>query len=149
MIEINDLLRNRVRAHEGYVDHVYKDSLGKKTVGIGHLCVEDFWEENKKYEEEFLLKIFEQDLITACQGAEELINDLCPDNDLPNDIKLVIVEMVFQLGIGGVSKFRNMWKNLNKSLYKEASDEMKNSRWHSQTKKRCEALADIVESFSK
>ena len=88
MIEINNTLRERVRLHEGYRDQVYLDSLGKRTVGIGHLCVEDFWEDDKKYDEEFLLDIFEQDLVEACNNAEQLIEDRCPDNELPLDIQL-------------------------------------------------------------
>ena len=148
MIEINNTLRERVRLHEGYRDHVYLDSLGKKTVGIGHLCVEDFWEEDKKYDEDFLLDIFEQDLVEACNNAEQLIEERCPDNSLPLDIQHVIVEMVYQLGIGGVGKFNNMWTALNDADYYTASQEMQDSRWHKQTKKRCESLAKIVESFA-
>jgi len=37
-----------------------------------------------------------------------------------------------------------MWKNMRNSKWKEASDEMKDSRWHSQTPKRCESLAEII-----
>ena len=31
-----------VRHNEGYRNKVYLDTLGKRTVGVGHLCVEDF-----------------------------------------------------------------------------------------------------------
>ena len=37
-----------VRSNEGYRNKVYLDSLGKRTVGVGHLCVEDFWEDDKE-----------------------------------------------------------------------------------------------------
>ena len=37
MIKITDSLRERVRIHEGCVLEPYLDSLGKLTVGIGHL----------------------------------------------------------------------------------------------------------------
>ena len=37
----------------------------------------------------------------------------CPDLD--DLAKEIIVEMVFQLGESGVSKFRNMWKALKQS----------------------------------
>ena len=42
-----------VKKHEGYRNKVYLDTLGKRTVGVGHLCVEDFWEDDKEYEEKF------------------------------------------------------------------------------------------------
>ena len=43
-------LLQSVKQHEGYRNKVYRDSLNKRTVGVGHLCVEDFWEDNKEYE---------------------------------------------------------------------------------------------------
>jgi lysozyme len=66
------------------------------------------------------------------------------DKRLPQEIEHVIVEMVFQLGETGVSKFRKMWKALSDGDQKEAAAQMKDSRWHSQTPVRCEALAEIV-----
>ena len=37
MIKITDALKARVQDHEGLRTSVYLDTLGKKTVGIGHL----------------------------------------------------------------------------------------------------------------
>ena len=59
-------------------------------------------------------------------------------------IEHVIVEMVFQLGKTGVSKFKKMWKALSNGDRQEAATQMKDSRWFKQTPVRCEALADIV-----
>ena len=41
-------LLESVKKHEGYRNKVYLDTLGKRTVGVGHLCVEDFWEDDKE-----------------------------------------------------------------------------------------------------
>jgi GH24 family phage-related lysozyme (muramidase) len=91
--------------------------------------------------------LFLIDLNRACAGAEELIGQLYRgDKRLPQTIEHVIVEMVFQLGKTGVSKFRKMWKALSDGDRKEAAAQMKDSRWHSQTPVRCEALAEIVEN---
>ena len=51
-----DRLLKSVKQHEGYRNKVYLDSLGKRTVGVGHLCVEDHWEDDKEYSEEYLMK---------------------------------------------------------------------------------------------
>ena len=40
-------LLESVKKHEGYRNKVYLDTLGKRTVGVGHLFVEDFWEDAK------------------------------------------------------------------------------------------------------
>ena len=55
-------LLKSVKEHEGYRNKVYLDTLGKRTVGVGHLCVEDFWEDDKEYEEDFLMDILKKDL---------------------------------------------------------------------------------------
>jgi lysozyme len=54
--------------------------------------------------------------------------------------------MVFQLGVGGVSKFKAMWKALEENDYTTASIEMLDSRWAKQTPTRAENLADIMNS---
>ena len=142
-----DRLLKSVKEHEGYRNKVYLDSLGKRTVGVGHLCVEDFWEDDKEYEEKFLLTILEHDLKSAIKSAEELCSD-CPDLD--DLAKELIVEMVFQLGKTGVSKFRNMWKALQHDPpnYERASLEMLDSRWASQTPNRAKKMSDHMRSLA-
>ena len=131
--ETFDKLLESVKKHEGYRNKVYLDTLGKRTVGVGHLCVEDFWEDNKEYEEKFLMDILQKDLQGSIDGAEDLINN-CPSGgkaNISDNAKIIIIEMVFQLGKTGVSKFRNMWKALqqNPPQYSVAASEMLDSRW--------------------
>ena len=49
--------------------------------------------------------------------------------------------MVFQLGIGGVGKFKNMWSALDREDYGEASFQMLDSLWAKQTPARAGKLA--------
>ena len=49
-----DKIKESIKHHEGYRNKVYLDTLGKRTVGYGHLCVEEFWEDDKEYDKEFL-----------------------------------------------------------------------------------------------
>jgi len=142
-----DRLLKSVKEHEGYRNKVYLDSLGKRTVGVGHLCVEDFWEDGKEYEEKFLLTILEHDLKSAIKSAEELCSK-CPD--LKDLAKEIIVEMIFQLGKTGVSKFRNMWKALKQSppQYGVAASEMLDSRWAKQTPGRAKEMSDHMRSLA-
>ena len=137
--ETYDKLLESVRKHEGYRNKVYLDTLNKRTVGVGHLCVEDFWEDNKEYEESFLMDILQKDLQNSIDGAE----NLCKNLNILDDAKIIIIEMVFQLGKTGVSKFRNMWKALaeNPPNYEEASIQMLDSRWAKQTPNRAKKMA--------
>ncbi len=109
------------------------------------MCVEDFWEDGEEYGEKFLLTILEQDLKSAIQGAEELCSE-CPV--LEDQAKEIIVEMVFQLGKTGVSKFRNMWKALKVPDYPTAAKEMLDSRWADQTPKRAKEMSDHMRSLA-
>jgi lysozyme len=141
-----DRLLESVKKHEGYRNKVYLDTLGKRTVGVGHLCVEDFWEDDKEYEEKFLMTILEHDLSTAIKGANELMAENgCMDmNEKAHEI---IIEMIFQLGKTGVSKFKNMWKALSELNYVGASYEMLDSRWAKQTPNRAKGMADTMKSI--
>jgi lysozyme len=147
-IKITDELKARIRDHEGCVDTVYLDTLGKATIGIGHLVQpheRQRFKEGIKISVDEIEDLFLIDLNRACAGAEQLISEnYRGDKRLPQFIEHVIVEMVFQLGKTGVSKFKKMWKALSDGDKKQASLEMQDSRWHSQTPVRCEALAEVV-----
>ncbi len=140
-----DRLKDRIKIHEGFRNFVYKDSLGKRTVGYGHLCLDDEnWQDDEEYDMEILDDCFESDFNDALRGAEDLIGSIT----LLPKAKEVIVEMVFQLGKGGVSKFKKMWEALAKEDYDEAANQMLDSRWHKQTKSRAESLATIIRSLA-
>jgi lysozyme len=136
-------LKNEIRLNEGFVPKVYKDSLGKRTIGYGHLCVEpEQWDDDKEYTKEELELVFEKDFEEALKNAESLI-----DSRSINQIaKQVIIEMVFQLGIGGVGKFKKMWEALDREDYLLASTEMLDSRWAKQTPARCGKLSGKMRS---
>ena len=139
-----DKLIESVKKHEGFRDHVYLDSLSKRTVGFGHLCVEDHWEDGKKYDKEYLEDILEKDLQSAIDQTE----DMCKDLTITDDAKSIICEMIYQLGGNGVSKFKNMWKALKEDPpnYFEAHVQMLDSRWAKQTPGRAHEMAEKMQS---
>ena len=141
-----DRLLESVKKHEGYRNKVYLDTLGKRTVGVGHLCVEEFWEDDKEYEEKFLMDILEADLQNAIKGAKDLMAQHgCMDID--EIAEEIIIEMIFQLGKTGVSKFKNMWKALSGLDYSTAASEMLDSRWAKQTPNRAQAMSAQMASL--
>ena len=140
-------LLKSVKEHEGFRSKVYLDTLGKRTVGYGHLCVEDHWEDDKEYEWGYLEEILHNDLREAIAGADELIEQHnC--KDLEGQAKEVVVEMVFQLGKTGVSKFKKMWEALSEYNYIGASFEMLDSKWANQTPNRAKKMAALMKSCS-
>ena len=142
-----DRLLKSVKEHEGYRTKVYLDTLGKRTVGYGHLCVEDHWEDDKEYEWGYLEEILHNDLREAIAGADELIEQHnC--KDLEGQAKEVVVEMIFQLGKTGVSKFKKMWEALSEYNYIGASFEMLDSKWANQTPNRAKKMAALMKECS-
>lgn len=143
MIDMGKLLES-VKKHEGFRDTVYLDTLNKRTVGYGHLCVEDHWEDGKKYDKEYLEDILEKDLQSAIDQAD----DMCSNLTISDDAKIIIIEMIFQLGGTGVSKFRKMWAALQEDPpnYFEAHVQMLDSRWAKQTPNRASEMAEQMQN---
>ena len=136
-------LKEQIKEHEGFVPRTYKDSLGKRTIGFGHLCVEpEQWDDDKEYTREELERVFDKDFDEALKNAESLIGQ----RSINFIAKQVIIEMVFQLGIGGVGKFKKMWSALDKEDYGEASFQMMDSLWAKQTPNRAEKLSQKMRS---
>ena len=88
------------------------------------------------------LELFDKDFEEALKNAETLIGDR-PVNFVA---KQVLIEMVFQLGIGGVGKFKKMWSALDSEDYGEASFQMMDSLWAKQTPKRAAKLSAKMRS---
>ena len=120
-----------------------KIHLVKKTIGYGHLCVEpEQWDDDKEYTREELERVFDNDFEEALKNAESLIGE----RSINFIAKQVIIEMVFQLGIGGVGKFKKMWSALDSEDYGEASFQMMDSLWAKQTPNRAEKLSQKMRS---
>ena len=142
MKDYTDLME-RIKKHEGFVPKIYKDSLGFATIGYGHLVLpEEQWEEGKEYSKEQLEHVFKTDFNNAVAHATSLMDGM----NLDDKAREVIIEMVFQLGVGGVGKFKKMWEALKNKDYGEASFQMMDSRWAKQTPRRAEDLSKIMRS---
>jgi lysozyme len=138
-----DQIKERIKLHEGFRDTIYKDSLGKMTIGWGHLVTpQDKLIENVQYSKEFLNNLFEKDFQRAYDEAEDLLKGI----NIVDEVAGVIIEMVFQLGKQGVSKFKKMFEALAKQDYESASNEMLSSAWAKQTPERCQELSSLVKN---
>ena len=128
-------LKESIKQHEGYVGIVYKDSLGIDTIGYG-FAIKDL-----ELDEDICDMILDRKL----KDLESMVR-LKFDwfKYMPPEIKEVVMEMCYQLGVTGVSKFKKMFKALKQEPknYKEAADQMMDSRWAKQTYSRARNLSD-------
>ena len=128
-------LKDSIKQHEGYVGIVYKDSLGIDTIGYG-----------------FAIKDLELDEDICDIILDRKLKDLKDRikikfdwyKYMPPEIKDIVTEMCYQLGVTGFSKFRKTISYLQNKEFKNASIEMLDSRWAKQTPNRAKALSKRV-----
>ena len=131
-------LKNKIKKHEGYRDHIYLDSLSIPTFGYGHMVLpDDDLVEGKHYPIEVAEEYFDKDFSICLSDAEKLIGDI----ELNHVQKCCIIQMCYQLGSPRTSKFKKMWQALRDGDFQEASAQIIDSQWHKQTPGRCEEVA--------
>lgn len=104
----------------------YADSLGKMTIGYGHLIKQGEDYSNGLTEEE-ADKLLSKDLANAVLQVQSL------GIDVPSDWNDFLILMTFQLGINGVKNFKRMIAALNEKNYREAVLQAQDSKWNAQT----------------
>ena len=135
-----------IKRHEGEVLEIYEDSLGYKTLGVGHLCQpgdpEYDWEVGTPVTQDVVDLYYEDDfkkhLDEAIYGSEEKFYSL------PEDIQHVLVNMCFNLGGTRLSNFRNMLDACRKHEWERMAAEMEDSRWFKQVGRRSLELQALV-----
>jgi len=131
--------------HEGYVTEIYLDSENLPTFGIGHLVTENdmeyTWPVGTPVTDERILQVFHDDCNAACTDASALFLNF---SSHPEDVQRVLVNMAFNLGRSRLGKFKNMITAVNEGNYSKAADEMVDSKWYRQVKRRGEELVNIM-----
>ena len=127
-------LLERIKQHEGLRLKPYLDTVNKTTIGYGrNLDANGITQE----EAEIMLR---HDVMLA----EAEAGRFSWYRKLDDRRKGVIVEMIFNLGLPGVLKFKNMIQAIQDDDYKKASNEMLDSKWATQVKGRAITLANIM-----
>ena len=128
------LLADELKVDEGFRDCVYKCSAGKLTIGYGHNV------EDNPMPEPIAEKLLCSDIALALAQCERFDWFF----DLDGVRQRVIVNMVFNIGYNGVSKFKKMIAAIEGGYYLTAAVEMKDSRWYRQVGKRAERLCRLM-----
>lgn len=69
--------------------------------------------------------------------------------ELPMKAQLIIGNMTYQMGVGGVAAFGNMWRGLEAGDFNKAADEMLDSKWYREdSPERAQELADEMRSLA-
>jgi lysozyme len=138
--------RKRLKAQliydEGVRASAYQDSEGYWTIGVGRLIDEKKGGKLSADEIEYLLD----------NDIDKVINQVIREFDWYYDLsevrKEVILNMAFNLGIGGVKKFKNMINALKRHDWDDASREMLDSKWSGQVGQRAIRLSEAMRTDS-
>ncbi len=136
-------LKIRIKINEGYSNKPYRDQLGFYTIGYGHLIksseINYF---NKKFKKKHFEELFESDFNNSLEQYKYMFYN----KKHSRKEKELLIEMLFQLGPKGVSKFIKMLNYLDKKEKYMACLEMMDSLWYRQTPNR---VNDLIKNFIK
>ena len=143
-----ELCKEQIKRHEGEVLNIYEDSLGYKTLGVGHLCKpqdpEYDWAVGTSVSQEVVDMYYKDDFVTHLAEAIHIFGSEEGFYNLPEDIQHVLVNMCFNLGGTRLSKFKNMIKACREHNWKEMAVQMEDSKWYGQVGRRSKELQDVV-----
>ena len=135
-------LQEQIMFEEGVKYEIYNDHLGYKTFGVGHLVratdPENEMEVGTKVSKLRVAECFEADLYVAINDMEKFTEGMQVDDN----VKECVTEMVFQLGLPRLNKFRKFKQALLDNDIKTAQAEMKDSLWYKQTTNRADRLIE-------
>ena len=138
-------LEQLLRLREGVETKVYKDSLGKLTVGIGHLVTSaDKLKLGDEITDARVSEFFKKDSAGALsaarsQAAKAGISD--------SNFIVYLASVNFQLGTGWYTKFPKAWKFIMDGKYAEAAAECGRSAWNSQTPVRVKDFQQALKAL--
>jgi len=136
-----EVLRKQIEADEGCKYEIYLDHLGLPTFGIGHLVTESDEEYNRpvgtSITTDRVAECFNKDVGTVLEDCERLYPDF---DSLPEEVQLIIANMMFNMGYPRLSKFKGMKAGVNARDWQQAADEMVDSKWYHQVTNRAERL---------
>lgn len=141
-----DQLKETLKVDEGVVYEIYNDHLGYPTFGIGHLVLDSDEESGlpvgTSVSEKRVDECFEKDVETVIGDCKKLHAGW---DGYPEEVKQIIANMMFNMGLTRLSKFKKHNAALFSGDWKEAAVEGRDSRWYKQVTNRAERLMSRLE----
>tara|TARA_R100000700_G_scaffold661_1_gene1769 strand:- start:66 stop:467 length:402 start_codon:yes stop_codon:yes gene_type:complete len=128
-------LLDKIKEHEGFRSTVYQCTQGYDTIGYG-FAIKDLEIDEDMAEKILIRKI--------AQLESKISKKFDWYHSTPQEAKEVVINMCYQLGISGFSKFKKTIYLLETEQYEEASVEMLDSLWAKQTPRRAKELSEVI-----
>ena len=133
-----DDLVEQLKIHEGYRAKTYHCTADELTIGIG-FRVEDLSLDLDICEEILKRKLLQQE--------DELRSNFEWFDSLPKKAKIVLMDMLYNLGLPTLKKFKKTLGYIKDGDWKDASLEMLDSRWARQVGNRATNLSKLMASI--
>ena len=142
-------LREQLEIDEGTVHEIYLDHLGLPTFGIGHLVLDTDPEHGEpvgtSVSESRVNECFDHDVEIVLGDCRKLYEDF---DELPEEVQLIIANMMFNMGRPRLSKFKGMKRGVDSRDWDAAADEMVDSRWYRQVTNRADRLVERMRAVT-
>ena len=133
-------LIDTLKRHEGSVERdgrhfPYKDTVGKLTTGYGRNITDKGFSED---EVQFMLQNDIQEVVDGLRKSYWWFDEL---DDVRQE---VVINMAFNLGLYGFSKFKNTIGYISDGDYPQAAQNMLRSKWATQVGRRAQELSHMM-----
>lgn len=135
-----DKLEAELMRDEGFVGHAYQDHLGYWTIGYGRLIDKRRGGGISKNEAKDMLRA---DMLEVYQSLREKIEFF---DGLSDKHQRALCNMAFQLGVGGLLKFKKMLTAMSIGHFDRAHIEALDSKWAEQTPERAMRVAYMIKN---
>ena len=134
-------LREELKVDEGCKYEIYLDHLGLPTFGIGHLVLNSDPEYGQPVgtpvSENRVNECFAKDVEVVLSECSQLYPNF---SVLPEEVQLIIANMMFNMGRPRLSKFKGMKAAVDAGDWHRAAVEMVDSKWYQQVTNRADRL---------
>lgn len=130
-------LRRQLIRHEGLRLKPYKDTVGKLTIGVGRNL------DDVGISEQEAMSLLDNDIDRA---RIDLLKVLPWVKNLDSVRQDVLLNMAFNMGIGGLLTFKNTLAAIQNGDYADAADRMLESKWATQVGLRASELSQMMRS---
>jgi len=145
MMTIKELLIK----HEGKKSRPYKCPAGFNTIGVGYNFdanplpedIEAYLKKNGKITDYMIDRLFDLSLHVALSGCRALFPVF---DTFSHNRQIALIDLVFQLGKAGMTKFKKSIPLINAGKWEEAAKEMRKSEWAKQTKNRSIEITNMI-----
>ena len=132
---IDDRIKSLIKKHEGFRAYVYYCSQGYPTGGYGHAFLD-----RSPISHAVAHLLFEEDFARAASDYDKLQLSLDPVR------RAVLYDMLFNLGLSRLRRFKKMLKALRSGDYEKAAAEILDSEYARQVGGRAKTLDKMMKT---